>query len=1113
MEGDMSTIHALLVGIDEYPNPDHRLGGCCNDVAELEELLKLRIPPAQLSLRTLRDSEAAREAVITEFSEHLGRAAPGDTAFFYFAGHGSREHAPEVFWPMEPDRLDETLVLFDSRQPGGWDLADKELAALIMPIAKKGAHVVVVLDCCHSGSGTREITARTRESVRRLPTDARDRPIDTFLPQVQAVAAAVAAGAAHDSGWDLGDEGRHVLLAACCDDEEAAEYSASGKKRGSFSYFLFQTLREAAGTPTYRDLAAVVRARVIASVAAQTPQAEATIDADLDRPFLGGAITTRAQAFVASDADGDWWIDGGRIHGVPPPRDSDCARVALFDATASAADMESIKQAMALADVVEVEATRSRLSVTKGALTTARVYKAALIGQPLPSRLVRLSGSDAAVQAVRAELQASAFVAETPSGGDFHLVCEDGALEIRRATDERALLAPLADAREAVQTLEHLTRWLAFAELDNPLSAIGKDEFEVAVIEGANGEKVLPGTDLRLTAARDAKDALVPPQFRVRLRNRGTRDLYFGILALDELFSASPDLIRNGVIRLGPGQEGWALNGKALKSTVPQALRDEGRTVSRDILKVIVSTADFQIRHGSMPPLSGVRTQTRGAIAKPKSVLEHLLSQARTRTISAADDEDEVKDFCTHTIVVTTTEPRAGVEVSATAAADLGAGVRIRPHPSLSAEARLTTLSETRSDVGASILPPLFRADDQSTTVRFTASRGSAPSLCVLELNGVARYDSVTKDSPLAIELPEPTQPGDLILPVAWDGEDYLVLGTGGWSPQGTVVTLSRLPHPVRERRRSLTGSIKILFQKFASKALGKEYKYPLLAVARWDANGKVAYDQDLARIKAMVADAKRIVVFVHGIIGDTLAMGARLQPRPTDLFLAFDYENLNTTIEENAESLRQRLLQYGLTEGHGKEVIVVAHSMGGLVTRWMVEKLDGHKLVSRVILCGTPNAGSNWATLEDWLTGTMSLVLNGLAKVSWEARAAGWLFAALEKIDDSLDEMKPGSDFLQSLAALGDPAIPYTVLAGNTSLAGAADGGRVQRVLRKVLHHTTSIAFLFEPNDIAVSVKSIGAVGSGWGTPPVIRAVACDHMSYFASDAGLKELRAVLEL
>ena len=1103
-------VHALLVGIDKYPDTRHQLSGCRNDVEELAAVLALRVPTGSLYLKTLLDHEATRAGVISTFRTHLGEATAGDTALFFYAGHGSRERAPEVFWPTEPDRLDETLVLWDSRTPGGWDLADKELAALIRPLAKAGVHVVVILDSCHSGSGTRAVQSATTRA-RRFPLDVRERPIETFLPEVQAVAAR-----AGDSGWQLGDNGRHILLAACCDDQEAAESMIGNRTRGLFSYYLLEVLRETNGAFSYRDLGASVKSRVLANDLSQDPQIEATQDADLDRQFLDGTLLPRTTSYVASETAGEWWIDAGRLHGIPQPSGGENTPVALFAATASAADMLNASNAKALGMLEQVDALRSRLVITSGTMIAGSSYKAVITGTPVAARLVRLVGNATEVAALRSSLANSVLVAEiqqADSTADFEVECSANVFRIRRTGDGRELVAPEQSAGDAARVLEHITRWKHFAELQNPVSAIADSEFEVTILDGNTGNDAIPGTDVQLTATR-ANGKLVAPQFRVRVANRGTRDLYVAMLALDELYACSPDLVPNGVMKLAPGQEGWALNGAPLKCQIPSALRAEGRTESRDILKVIVSTASFDIRSASLGSLRVMRAMTTGRTAAAEKVantLERLLARGQSRTISAASDDDTVNDFTTRTVFVTTIEPPDSVPLTTTGPTEVGRGVRIEAHPSLTARARLTSIDQTRADVGASIMPPMFRNDPSSETVTFSASRGTSPALSVLELEDVSDVSLVTPESPLIVHLPTHTDEGDAIMPIAFDGEDYLVLGRGGAANGGTTVTISRLPYPVHNRSRSLTGSIKILFKKFTAPILGRQYTYPLLAGAVWDGRGEVAYDHDTTSLRAKVAAGTRVVVWVHGIIGDSRAMGARIPGRAGDVYLTFDYENLHTTIEENAERLKERLADIGLDHQHGKELIIVAHSMGGLVTRWFMEKLSGRDMVSRVILCGTPNAGSNWSTIEDWITGSVTLAINHLTKASWEAKLVGALFTGLEKIDVTLDQMKPDSPFLKALAGLNDPAIPYTVLAGNTSLSGAADGNRVKRLLKKVLHKTASVAFLFEPNDLAVSVISIGNVGGAWATRPVTKPVACDHMSYFANEESVNELKSLL--
>ncbi|HET8988140.1 MAG TPA: caspase family protein, partial [Humibacillus sp.] len=186
-------VYALLVGIDAYTGDVPALAGCVNDVTAFGEVLRGRVPANDLTMVTVTDEDATRETVMREFTTHLGQADGQDVALFYYSGHGAHQEAPQELWEFEPDHQNETLVLVDSREPGGWDLADKELAVLISQVAASGCHLLVVLDCCHSGDATRDVD----EVVRQAPPDPRHRPIESFLAGTieQAAAQAAVAGA------------------------------------------------------------------------------------------------------------------------------------------------------------------------------------------------------------------------------------------------------------------------------------------------------------------------------------------------------------------------------------------------------------------------------------------------------------------------------------------------------------------------------------------------------------------------------------------------------------------------------------------------------------------------------------------------------------------------------------------------------------------------------------------------------------------------------------------------------------------------------------------------------------------------------------------------------
>jgi pimeloyl-ACP methyl ester carboxylesterase len=404
---------------------------------------------------------------------------------------------------------------------------------------------------------------------------------------------------------------------------------------------------------------------------------------------------------------------------------------------------------------------------------------------------------------------------------------------------------------------------------------------------------------------------------------------------------------------------------------------------------------------------------------------------------------------------------------------------------------------------------------------------GTDPGLSALELNQVdaETIATVTPEHPLKLSVNTALGEGERVLAIAYDGEFFLPLGIAQTKGDKTEITLDRLPDPVSEGERSITGAIRIFFQKVVSEKLGLEFPYPILAAVNVNPEGTVDYVREQENVKAQVAKAKRIVLYIHGIIGDTESMVPSLrnaqitvngQQEPLgnqyDLVLAFDYESLNTSIEAHARSLKQRLADVGLDRNHSKVLHIVAHSMGGLVSRWLIERESGNAIVNHLIMLGTPNAGSPWPTVQAWGTAALAIGLNSLSTIAWPVKVLGSLVAAIETIDTTLDQMQPGSDFLKSLAASPDPQTPYTILAGNTSIIPAVlDSNRLKRLMQKLMSDAVALPFFRQVNDIAVTVHSIKQVPEGRSPQPQIHEVGCDHLVYFSDLAGLQALSAAV--
>ncbi|MBW7883052.1 MAG: caspase family protein [Caldilineaceae bacterium] len=1151
------TIYALLVGIDRYPKPVTPLRGCVSDVRHMEAFLKARLGPGErLAPLLVTDEQATRQGIIDAFRGHLRQAGPADVALFYYSGHGSQAPTPPELWHLEPDHLDETLVCFDSRLPGHYDLADKELAQLIAEVAERGAHVAVILDCCHSGSGTRA-PEEEDVSVRRVPADDRLRPLETYLlAPDQAAAYSPSTRGAGGSGWYELPQGRHILLAACRADEEAKELMLGGERRGAFSYYLQQSLQVASGPLTYRDLFKRSDALVRMRVSRQTPQIEAIDPRDLDQPFLGGSVGTRPDYYtVTYESEQGWLLDGGAIHGFPQPAGEETTWLALYAFDAPAGHLGDLSRAIGEARIMKVLPGHSTLELRLPGdrqPDTGQTFKAVVKALPLAPLAVALEGDGAATGLLRRALSAagpdggpSLLVREAaPDSAELVVECSDAGYRIRRQADQYTLVVetPGVGAESAELTkdrLEHMARWQRTMELENPASRIPAQAIQLDLLTAdPQGEwrplRVSQAVELHYVPSQSGWQS---PAFRLRIRNNGEQTLYCNVLDLTQHFGADL-LFGAGSLRLQPGEEAWGLDGRTIRSEVPDDFWQAGVMEYRDSLKLIVSTEPFEgdlLRLDDLPVQIIARRAERPA--SPNNALERLMARVGHRRLKADPDPNEsLNDWTTQTLTLTTVRPLEAVPIGSPGSrAGLGYGVTVMGHSQLQARARLTQLEEGSRDAGASLAPPLLRdRPGLAEPLTFASSRGSAPGLNVLELLDVADYTAVNADSPLLVEIDTALAADEHVLPVGFDGEFYLPLGRAQRSEGGVAVTLERLPAPTGTR--DLKGSIKILFQKFRGQYLGTTFDYPRLAIVDF-ASSPPAYIRDPAIVRKRLAAARRILLFTHGIIGSTDAMVIAAQPHRLpqplplphledryDVVLAFDYESINTAIEDNARALKQQLTDVGLGPDHGKTLHVVAHSMGGLLCRWFIEHEGGNKIAQRLVMIGTPNAGSPWPTVQDWATAALGLALNGLGGVGWPGQIIGALVGALETVDVALDQMRSGSDLLRSLAAGVDPGVPYHVIAGNTGLIEPAvarpsqgEPSLVERLWgvlspKRWFHAGLSAAFFFAPNDIAVSVESIRSLPSDRTPPPAIRELACDHVSYFFTLASVQALIDALD-
>ena len=136
--------------------------------------------------------------------------------------------------------------------------------------------------------------------------------------------------------------------------------------------------------------------------------------------------------------------------------------------------------------------------------------------------------------------------------------------------------------------------------------------------------------------------------------------------------------------------------------------------------------------------------------------------------------------------------------------------------------------------------------------------------------------------------------------------------------------------------------------------------------------NTCASYDFD---IDYSVFTGKRVVLVLHGWTGksqgETAAMLEDRLPAEDWVVLPFAYESSNKVwpeVESAAVTcLRQVISQYGAaTELPGPSVYLVGHSMGGILSRFALDRdyrIQSGQLVAGVITVDTPHKGSPWGS------------------------------------------------------------------------------------------------------------------------------------------------------
>ncbi|MBS0168148.1 caspase family protein [Nitrospira sp. CMX1] len=273
---------AVLIGINKYQIPGSDLNGCVNDVKNLSGALKTYCGFADKDITTLIDLKATKKAMQTAIEKLIKGGKKGDTLLLHYSGHGSNvpddngdeaDHRDEILCPTDLDWKD--------------TLRDDWLRKTFDKL-RVGVSLTVIMDCCHSGTNTRAI----------LPPDAPVR--ERFLPcPLDLMATESGRKLRGTLRGQLGKAPRgrkrksdivhadiqEMLITGCRDTQTSADAHIGGTYNGALTYYLVESIKEARGQLTYRELHQRTIAKLKQNDYDQVPQLEGK-RASFDKQFL-----------------------------------------------------------------------------------------------------------------------------------------------------------------------------------------------------------------------------------------------------------------------------------------------------------------------------------------------------------------------------------------------------------------------------------------------------------------------------------------------------------------------------------------------------------------------------------------------------------------------------------------------------------------------------------------------------------------------------------------------------------------------------------------------------------------------------------------------------------
>ena len=619
----------------------------------------------------LSDANADKKGILAALKALEAKAKPGDMVVIHLSSHGQQiadDNNDEV------DGYDEAVVAFgapvsnakyrasqrsrgtDLQYDGSLHLRDEEFGDAIASIRakvysnvpEKNGQVLVIMDSCHSGTGTRGESAKKRGGEEPLVPDGW-----------------VAKGGSkpdEDGGFGIMSEniksrgdgsslGKFVLVSGASAEEVNYETEDdAGKGFGSLSYCFSKAIVELQKGSSYRQLFSKIQSEMAERAPKQAPQ----IEGDVDQEVFGGSFTAQEKYFTITQLvdDRHMKISGGKLMGIevgtPIAVEKNGTSKASKDGKSLA--IGKVSKAGSLEATVELESSLALKNKIDGWVFVT--------GQSIPDIKVKVSLAGVTDQQLKTSLEKSIKeigMAEISSdkpdltvqqaatrGSSFNLDIIDAAYNSKLI--ETAVSGQDADkvVEGVTNTIQNYAQGKMFKALD-----LKDDEYRVEItriIPVKAGSKDIADTlDMKSIMNKGNAIEIVEKSYVfLELTNRSEKIAYFNVIDLQPDGKINPLLpkVKDGAVQ-PPIQE---LVLKPLSKKVIKYPIYITKPFGNEIFKVVATGVPFDL--ASAINTKGANVGTRGSF----NPIEKLMGKSFNKGYSrGAEPEFEGGDMGTNT--------------------------------------------------------------------------------------------------------------------------------------------------------------------------------------------------------------------------------------------------------------------------------------------------------------------------------------------------------------------------------------------------------------------------------------------------------------------------------